>query len=278
MSAQRLQALKRRLYRISGPTCYRMLHAGWFHLRLLRALRSPAYAREFFGNDVLAFAQNLRPGSLVLDIGAFLGGSTALFARAVGPSGRVIAFEPVHHGSLHCALKALGLKQARAESLALSESNGAAELVIPIREGVPLYSQAGFAESYPAASQPGSGYAFRRLPTTRMRLDDYLAREAIRPDDVSAVKIDVEGSELDLFAGGEEFFRRFRGPLLCELWFTQMPPPGWLWLRERGYACRYLDRTGKWSAADTPETLAELCRGETYGNFFWGRESLDSAT
>jgi FkbM family methyltransferase len=271
------QRLKKRLYRISGPHVYRLLHAAWFFLRLSRALRSQAYARGFFGNDVIAFSQSLRPGFLVLDIGAFLGGSTALFAKAVGAAGRVIAFEPVHHRFLGFLLRVLRLKQARVESLALSKENGSAELVIPLHEGVPLYSQAGFAESYAAAAQPGSGYSFRRLPTRLMRLDDFLARESLAPEAVSAVKIDVEGSELAVFAGGEDFFRRFRGPMLCEFWFAQMPPPGWIWLRERGYSCRYLDRRGRWTRADTPEALAELCRGETYGNFFWERAEPGAA-
>ncbi|MDB5105705.1 MAG: hypothetical protein JWP91_3394 [Fibrobacteres bacterium] len=268
-----LRSLKRVLFRLSGPGLYRLLHAAWFYLRLMRALRSGRYAREFFGGDVLAFAEALRPGFLVLDIGAFLGGSTALFARAVGRSGRVIAFEPVHHGMLGRMLRALRLKQTRVEPLALAGENGDTELVIPIRGGVPLYSQAGFAESYPAAQEPGSGYTFQRLPTRLMRLDDYLAGASLSPESVSAVKIDVEGSEMALFAGGEDFFTRFRGPVLCEFWFTVMPPPGWAWMRERGYSCRYLDRKGRWVAADTPEELAAVCRGETYGNFFLERKA-----
>jgi FkbM family methyltransferase len=267
-----LHTLKGGLFRAAGPGCYRLLHAAWFRLRLLRALRSRRYARAFFGADVLAFADALRPGSLVLDIGAFLGGSTALFARAVGRSGRVIAFEPVHHRALGKTLRALGLKQARVEAAALSKDNGETELVIPIRDGVPLYSQAGFADSYAAAQAQGSGYAFERLPTRLLRLDDFLARESLAPDAVGAVKIDVEGSEMNLFAGGEDFFRRFRGPILCEFWFNAMPPPGWSWLRERGYSCRYLDRKGAWIGTDTPEALAEAARGETYGNFLLQRK------
>jgi FkbM family methyltransferase len=159
------------------------------------------------------------------------------------------------------------------EALALAPENGDTELVIPIREGVPLYSQAGFAASYPEASKPGSGYTFERRPTRLVRLDDFLAGAGLAPEAVGAVKIDVEGSELGVFTGGEDFFRRFRGPLLCEFWFDRMPPPGWIWLRERGYACRYLDRQGAWVAVDTPEALAAATRGETYGNFLLERVS-----
>ena len=119
-------------------------------------------------------ADMLKPGDAVLDIGAFLGGSTLLFARAVGRKGRVIAFEPVHHRFLAWMLRAMGISQARVEPIALARENGNTELVVPIHKGVPLYSQAGFAESYPEALRPGSGYAFQRLPTRLMRLDDFL--------------------------------------------------------------------------------------------------------
>jgi FkbM family methyltransferase len=266
-----LSGLKKRLFRIAGPRAYRVLHAGWFYGRMMRALLIPSKAPGFFGEDVTTFAGLLKPGSLVLDIGAFLGGSSALFARAAGPSGRVIAFEPVHHRPLSLAASALRFAPIRVEPMALSSANGVEELIIPIRDGVPLYSQAGFAQSHAAALRPGSGFSFQRQATTLMRLDDYLARESLRPEDVAAVKIDVEGSEMALFAGGEGFFRRFRGPLLCEFWLDAMPPPGWSWLRERGYSCRYLDRQGRWKAVDTPEALAEACRGETYVNLFLER-------
>ncbi len=279
---------KQRLFRIIGPAGYRFLHAVWFGLRLIRALLSPSLsnsaAKKFFGPDLLAFAQNLPKGGTVLDIGAFLGGSTALFARAVGRQGRVIAFEPVHHRylsvliglsrlSLLSRLSRLwlpfGVTSARieVEALALADRNGSAELVVPVRAGVPLFSQAGFAESYAAAQGPDSGYTFLRLPTRLERLDDVLQRLRLSPEAIDAVKIDVEGSEMILFAGAENFLSRFRGVLLCEFWFHVMPPPGWSHLRARGFTCRYLDRQGRWLPADTPEAMAELCRGETYGNF-----------
>lgn len=265
------EGAKRLLFGLAGPGLYSRLHAWRFRRRLDRALASDAAAEPFFGKDLLAFAGMIRPGQTVLDIGAFLGGSTALFARAVGPGGRVIAFEPVHHRALS-DLAAARHWPARVEPAALSAQNGPAELVVPVRRGVPLYSQAGFADSYAAAAAPGSGYAFLRLPALRQRLDDWLAGAGLAPERVGAVKIDVEGSELGVLSGGEGFFGRFAGPLLCEFWFDALPPPGWAWLRERGYHCRYLGRDGAWLPADTPAQLAEAARGETYRNFLWNRE------
>lgn len=289
--------LKGRLFRIAGPNAYRALHALYFFLRMVLAVlslrsgsvvsaaRPPAgpppspgtLADRFFGRDLMAFAARLKPGDRVLDIGAFLGGSTVLFGRAVRVTGKVIAFEPVHHRLLRLILRPFRLRQVAVEPLALAAENGTTELVIPIHNGVPLYSQSGFSESYAAlgsgsaAGSAGSEYVFQKLPTALMRLDDYLARAGIEPESLAAVKIDVEGSEMGVFAGGEDFFRRFRGFLMCEFWFDAMPPKGWSWLRERGYSCRYLNRQGLWVAADTAEELTAICRGETYGNFFWER-------
>lgn len=262
---------KRLLFGLAGPGLYARLHAWRFRHRLDRALASPASAEGFFGSDLLAFADLLSPGQTILDIGAFLGGSTALFSRAVGPAGRVIAFEPVHHRAL-AALARARHWHARVEALALSESTGPAELVIPVRHGVPLYSQAGFADSYTAAAAPGSGYAFQRMPTRRIRLDAWLEHASLTTESIGAVKIDVEGSELGVFRGGENFFRTFSGPLLCEFWFDTLPPPGWAWLRDRGYHCRYLARDKAWRTADTAEEWIEAARGETYGNFLLQRD------
>jgi FkbM family methyltransferase len=265
--------LKGRLFLIAGPNAYRAIHALYFFLRMVFALLAsgfgmPRFGDRFFGRDLNAFAARLKPGDQVLDIGAFLGGSTVLFARAVRVTGKVTAFEPVHHRLLRRILRPFRLRQVTMEPLALAAENGSTELVIPIHNGVPLYSQSGFSESYTALSA-GSGYTFLKFPTALMRLDDYLAAKGIRPESLAAVKIDVEGSEMGVFAGGEDFFRRFRGFLMCEFWFDRMPPLGWEWLRARGYSCRYLDRQGRWVAADTAEELAAICRGETYGNFFW---------
>ena len=73
-----------------------------------RVLRGPAHGREFIvapgiglsfalGRAAVApavFAQYLRPGACVFDVGANKGQMTLIFASLVGPSGRVVAIEP----------------------------------------------------------------------------------------------------------------------------------------------------------------------------------------
>src|SRR5215831_5617211 len=49
---------------------------------------------RFEGSTVRAYEQLVRPGHVVLDIGANVGAHALPLARLVGPTGRVICFEP----------------------------------------------------------------------------------------------------------------------------------------------------------------------------------------
>src|SRR4051794_21224650 len=49
---------------------------------------------EFSEGETALFAQVLKPGMTAIDAGANIGAHTVYFAKAVGPEGRVHAFEP----------------------------------------------------------------------------------------------------------------------------------------------------------------------------------------
>jgi FkbM family methyltransferase len=49
---------------------------------------------EFSESEVQVFRDAIRPGSVVLDIGANIGCHTVAFSRIVGPAGTVFAYEP----------------------------------------------------------------------------------------------------------------------------------------------------------------------------------------
>ena len=286
--------LKRFLFQIIGPNAYRFLHAQYFLWRLIQARKLNENSlsnksEKFFGSDLIAFSNRIQKGNYILDIGAFLGSSTVLFADAVGKTGQVIAFEPIHFNALNRILKRLKLIQVKLNPLALGNESGQLEFLLPIYKGIPLYSQSGFTQSY-SELKSNPNYIFEKIPAEMMRLDDFILKQKIKAEDIAGVKIDVEGAELSVLEGGEKFFESFKGFLLCEFWFDQMPPPGWVWLRKRGYHCRYLIQKqvpkkpsdGKvtldkepllknetFAPADTEEQLRALCEGGTYGNFFF---------
>src|SRR5208283_897383 len=73
-----------------------------------------------------ALAALARPGMTVLDIGANLGLYSLLLARSVGPSGRVIAFEPDPDlcALLRANCAANGLANVEAHNMALGAAPG----------------------------------------------------------------------------------------------------------------------------------------------------------
>lgn len=56
--------------------------------------RALALYGEFSENEAAIFRQIIKPGQIVLDVGANIGAHTVLFAQLAGPMGRVYAFEP----------------------------------------------------------------------------------------------------------------------------------------------------------------------------------------
>lgn len=141
--------------------------------------------------------QLLRPGDVVLDVGANIGSHTLGFADAVGPTGTVHAFEPqrIVFQTL-CANVALNsLTQVVTRQAAVGERAGT--LLVP-----PLdYSQP---NNYGGLSLEGATVG---EPVPLLRLDD-LDLPACR-----LIKIDVEGMEARVLRGAHETLQRFK-PLL----------------------------------------------------------------
>lgn len=145
-----------------------------------------------------------RPGDCVLDIGANVGDWTMPMALRVGPSGRVLAFEPVPY------LAETITKTARinrhdwveVHNLALSAEEGKAEF--SVEKGNSGGSRLGRTE--------GDFYV---IPVATRRLDSLLDE---RPDitHIDLIKIDVEGHELEVLSGAQRTLARFRPPLVLE--------------------------------------------------------------
>jgi FkbM family methyltransferase len=129
----------------------------------------------------------VRPGQVVVDVGAFLGHFTLLAARAAGPSGHVHAFEPDprDHPWLVRNIEVNGFTdRVTPEAAAVSDRSGTALLHLARRDR----SQSSIvfaADARDAISVP------------TVALDEHLASDV----EVAVVKIDVEGAELQALRG-----------------------------------------------------------------------------
>lgn len=180
--------------------------------------------------EIRFFRSMLKPGDTALDIGANFGLYTILAAKQVGREGRVLAFEPNPNSLRYLRLNILLNRQSRIEvvSVALSNEEGETEFIC-VSQGA--YSALKVGET------PGTTSAIRVRQTT---LDAIAAAESLYL--VDFVKMDVEGAELLVLQGGEEFFSRIPRPLvMCEFNDNRAAPYGhtsrdvYQWLRDRDY-------------------------------------------
>jgi FkbM family methyltransferase len=150
-----------------------------------------------------ALRRELRPGDVFFDVGANVGFFTILGARRVGPSGKVVAFEP-HPASvetLRANVAANRFEQVVVVANAVSAASG---------EGVLDISSAALAKLVEAGSEDGSA---RRVPVTS--IDDFVSDHADLVPDV--LKIDVEGHEVEVLSGMRRTLTQHRPVIVCEM-------------------------------------------------------------
>src|SRR5260370_271489 len=134
------------------------------------------------------FADNVSPGETWIDVGAHYGYTAIALCRLVGPSGRVVAFEPVL-ATAGCVprTRALNrLRQLRVVPLALGAN--------PLLETRRLPTVRGMADSTIAA-----GAWEEEISVVSFDTAWSLMCEA--SPEVHGVKIDVQGMELDVIEG-----------------------------------------------------------------------------
>lgn len=179
----------------------------------------------------------IKPGSLVLDIGANAGFFARGFARAAGPDGVVIAFEPqsVPRSILTVASFFKPNRNIIILPFALGETAGTARLTIPFKSG----GNVGINLAHGGdPSDLAARFETRSELVAAARLDDVMAAFDFGP--VSLIKVDVEGAELSVLKGGEALIRRDRPVIICEVdrhgaRFGATPEDLAAWLAALGY-------------------------------------------
>ena len=166
----------------------------------------------FEPRTVRQYRRSVRPGSVVVDVGANIGAHTLPLADCVGETGRVIAFEPTDF-----AFSKLLANCKRNPILSKRVQAYQAMLVAPhnTRSTTPdLYS------SWPLEISPELHHLHcGRLMTTRgaksQTLDHVLDAEAIVR--VDFIKLDIDGYECEMLRGAKETISRFRPEIIMEL-------------------------------------------------------------
>lgn len=176
------------------------------------------------------FVRALRAGHVVYDIGANVGVYSLAASRLVGTKGRVLAVEPLprnlaflrrHVQMNHCANVTL-------LPVALSDENGTA-----------LFDN-------DTDAFQGHLSANGRLEVPVARLDDIVKIEKLPPPGV--IKMDVEGAEAKVLAGGENMISQFRPLIFLATHGAEVKQECLKWLRAHGYSIESLSEKDEESA------------------------------
>jgi FkbM family methyltransferase len=189
----------------------------------------------------------LTAGGVAYDLGANFGMYTLFLARLVGPSGKVFAFEPLPGNitELTANVKLNGLVNVTIVPMAAARSSG----------------MMSFVRSHSTAS----GHLLRGqrsedvMQVQATSLDDFVLRDGQQPPDF--IKVDVEGAEGDVLAGGLETVRRYRPAMLVELHNPEADLAVGTLLQQLGYSA---------IRVDTGEQVEELGSGWPNPRGIWG--------
>ncbi|RZJ83096.1 MAG: FkbM family methyltransferase, partial [Chryseobacterium sp.] len=134
------------------------------------------------------FADLIKPGMVILDVGANIGFHTLYFAELTGKSGKVVAFEPIDVN-----FKALQ------QNLALNEFPH----IMPVNKALGSENSTLHIHIDVNAHNPGAFNLFengkKNTSINCVRADDFLKESQISK--VDFIKVDVEGFELEVFKG-----------------------------------------------------------------------------
>lgn len=156
----------------------------------------------------------VRRGDVAVDLGANLGLYTYHLSRAVGPGGRVHAFEPVPStfATLRLVVCALRLHNVELAQAGVSDEEGVVPFVVPLQpSGV---ANTGLAHLSHRSQGLVTAGAHHQVSCRVGRLDDLLPAPG---GDLSLLKADIEGAELLALRGAEQALARHHPTLLLEV-------------------------------------------------------------
>jgi FkbM family methyltransferase len=185
--------------------------------------------RSFEPREVRAVRRLLRPGDTAVDVGANVGFFTLVMARAVGSTGRVVAFEPIP-ANRETLLRNVGLngyENVEVRPAAVGEAAGIVNLMLPGADAAEGTQTSG---AWRRASANGG------VKVPQVALDDEFGDSRLR-----LVKIDVEGMEPSALAGMQRMLGEHRvDTVLVEIAHAprhEVVDP----LRRAGYRLRTVD-------------------------------------
>ena len=236
--------------RLAVPTADRLLYVTLHQLGLMGAA------------DRRFYEAALRPGMTVLDIGANIGLCTQLFARLVGPAGKVHAFEPAPElcRALEASCVLNGAANVAVHPFGLGEGN----------EDRWLHRSFFNSGDNRVRADAGGGMADSDLARVLLRRGDDLLAAPITAD---FIKIDVQGWELHALRGIQDLIDRSLGlEIYLEFWPEGLREAGtepaalFEFFQEHGMTVLHQPSGTNWVPVQALEVAPGLLRGQQFVN------------
>lgn len=202
------QSLKWRLRRFLTSRreigLFQIPQGGLFHYPVNSQIGRALFFNEFEPAEVNFIQRVLRSGDTLVDIGANAGLYSILGGRLVGPSGKVIAFEP---GLFESALFQLNVRTNQLTNVQLinkgvSDTEGIADFILSEDGAMNSLKRTHHPDQHPVAST-------QIQTTTLSRIIDELDIDNLR-----LIKIDTEGAERQIILSSAHYFKHLRRALI----------------------------------------------------------------
>jgi FkbM family methyltransferase len=207
-----------------------------------------------FDAELPFLASIISKNAVVLDIGANIGTWTLILSEAVGPNGRIFAFEPTlsTYDTLSENVSLNARKNIFAFRYALFSSNGQIRLYHDVDSSRNSLGQ--------TRTKDGVAEDYEEVPART--LDNLVSELSI--DKLDFIKIDVEGAEPLAFEGGLATLNRFKPTILFEVNPQALAELGyrydscWRILSDLGYRFHKLSSNGLKEVCQCPAEMTNL--------------------
>lgn len=144
----------------------------------------------------------LKKDSVVIDVGANVGGHTVAFANT-SPSGKIFAFEPSLDTYKILVRNTKKFKNVTTFQSAISEKTGMA------------YFYEAYDSGYSGLKNTGRKKISKVYTVPTISIDNLVKNKKL--DRLDLIKIDVEGTEASVIQGARETIKKFHPIIMCEI-------------------------------------------------------------